>query len=143
MSLPKCRQIPIPCYPSIAHPLSSKQLQALKHPLWTALARQGGISTNLSPKDHHQPKSRLGLNIRDLTPAIHKSTVASGIRFPNEEDPDIPCCVIQQALLSPEPNWFLDSFRDSCKALGLEYNGLPCSPAPYDFRIPHDHLYVK
>ena len=85
VSLVNCQLVPIRCYRLIAHPLSPQQLQALKHHLCTALARHGAVSTKVSPKDRHQPKSRLGLNIRDLTFAIHKFTVASGIRFLNRE----------------------------------------------------------
>ena len=53
------------------------------------------------------------------------------------------CRVMQQALLSPDRNWFLDSFWDSCNALGLEYNGLPWNPAPHDLLIRRYHVYVK
>ena len=79
VSLVNCKLVPMLCYRQIAHPLPPQQLQALRQHLWTALAGQGGVSTKLSPKDHDQPKLRLSLNICDLTFAIHKFTVASGI----------------------------------------------------------------
>ena len=94
-------------------------------------------------QNRHEPNWRLGLNVRDPTFAINKFTVPSGIRFLNREGPDIPCRVMQQALLSPDLNWFLDSFRDSCNALGVQYNGLPWNLAPQYLLIPPDLLYVK
>ena len=132
--------VPILCYRLMVQPLSPQQLQALKHQLWTALAQQGGVSTKVSLKDRHQPKLRLGQNIRDLTIAIPKFKVASGIQFLNREGRTslVGSC---NKLSSPLTRiGFLTLSSDSCSALGLEYNGLPWNPTPHDPLIPRDHL---
>ena len=91
-------------YRLIAHPFLPSEIDELTEAIWRELATHGRMSPKVSTKDIFQPRSKLGLGMRHLAVAVHKSFVEAGLRYLNQDGPPAICAAVRDPLLSSQQN---------------------------------------
>ena len=83
-------------------------------------------------KDIYQPRAKLGLGLRHLGIAVHKSFVEAGLRYLNQDGPPASCVAVRDTLLSTRQNALQDSFLDAANRLSLRFH----APGPWNPCLP-------
>ena len=124
--------IPILTYRLIAHPFLPSAIDELTAAVWKGLATHGRISPKVSTKDIYQPRAKLGLGLRHLGIAVHKSFVEAGLRYLNQDGPPASCVAVRDTLLLTRQNALQDSFLDAANRLSLRFH----APGPWNPCLP-------
>ena len=124
--------IPTLTYRLIAHPFLPSEIDELTAAVWKELATHGRISPKVSTKDIYQPRAKLGLGLRHLGIAVHKSFVEAGLRYLNQDGPPASCVAVRDALLSTRQNALQHSFLDAANRLSLRFH----APGPWNPCLP-------
>ena len=121
-------------YRLIAHPFLPSEIDELTAAVWKELATHGRISPKVSTKDIYQPRAKLGLGLRHLGIAVHKSFVEAGLRYLNQDGPPASCVAVRDALLLTRQNALQDSFPDAANRLSLRFH----APGPWNPCLPSE-----